>query len=185
MGVARVHVRCHPLFARQCARMPAYIGIYTNVRANTQRAHSAAAQQCHRAFGQTYRKANKTWGGTQVAGFMPPRASLPPPSDMHDCPEKFAPVRARYWRHHMQEMTNVGQKRDASRSLLSGWISRADLAQELEVTEATLRRWASERWGPPCIRAGRKIFYRRSAVVEWLEDQEAVGLRRARRSARR
>lgn len=85
----------------------------------------------------------------------------------------------------MQQHSNTNRSGVSSGTLLGGWISRADLAQELEVTEATLRRWASERWGPPCIRAGRKIFYRRSAVVEWLEDQEAVGLRRARRGARR
>ena len=85
----------------------------------------------------------------------------------------------------MQELMTAKDRQEPSRALLGGWISRADLAQELEVTEGTLRRWAAERWGPPCIRAGRKVFYRRSAVVEWLEDQEAADLRRARRGARR
>ena len=85
----------------------------------------------------------------------------------------------------MQEPTNAKGSRDPSRALLNGWISRSDLAQELEVTEGTLRRWTAERWGPPCIRAGRKIYYRRSVVVEWLEDQEAADHRRARRGMRR
>ena len=85
----------------------------------------------------------------------------------------------------MQETMNAKESRDASRTLLGGWISRTDLAQELEISEGTLRRWATERWGPPCVRAGRKVFYRRSAVVEWLEDQEAVNQRRARRGGRR
>jgi hypothetical protein len=85
----------------------------------------------------------------------------------------------------MHKIMNANGDRDTSRALLSGWISRANLAQELEVTEGTLRRWTLERWGPPCIRAGRKIYYRRSAVIEWLEDQEAADLRRARRGARR
>jgi len=85
----------------------------------------------------------------------------------------------------MQELTNAKGSRDPSRALLNGWISRSDLAQELEVTEGTLRRWTAERWGPPCIRAGRKIFYRRSTVMEWLEDQEAADNRRARRGSRR
>lgn len=85
----------------------------------------------------------------------------------------------------MQNLMTPKDSREPSRALLGGWISRADLAQELEVTEGTLRRWAAERWGPPCIRAGRKVFYRRTAVVEWLEDQEAAELRRARRGARR
>jgi hypothetical protein len=85
----------------------------------------------------------------------------------------------------MQEPTNAKGSRDPSRALLNGWISRSDLAQELEVTEGTLRRWTAERWGPPCIRAGRKIYYRRSIVMEWLEDQEAADHRRARRGMRR
>jgi len=85
----------------------------------------------------------------------------------------------------MQELTNAKSSRDPSRALLNGWISRSDLAQELEVTEGTLRRWTAERWGPPCIRAGRKIYFRRSVVVEWLEDQEAADHRRARRGMRR
>ena len=85
----------------------------------------------------------------------------------------------------MQEVTNVDGGREPSRALLSGWISRSDLAQELEVTEGTLRRWTLERWGPPCIRAGRKIYYRRSAVAEWLEDQEVADQRRTRRGGRR
>ena len=85
----------------------------------------------------------------------------------------------------MLELTNTKGGRDTSRALLNGWISRSDLAQELEVTEGTLRRWTAERWGPPCIRAGRKIFYRRSTVMEWLEDQEAADNHRARRGSRR
>jgi hypothetical protein len=85
----------------------------------------------------------------------------------------------------MQELTNPKGGRDTSRALLNGWISRSDLALELEVTEGTLRRWTAERWGPPCIRAGRKVYYRRSAVVEWLEEQEAADHRRARRGGRR
>ena len=56
--------------------------------------------------------------------------------------------------------------------LLSGWISRLDLALELEVTVETLHRWEKLRFGPPCVRAGRKIYYRRDAVQDWLLAQE-------------
>jgi hypothetical protein len=62
---------------------------------------------------------------------------------------------------------------------MSGWISRLDLALELGVTVETLRRWESLRFGPPCVRAGRKIFYRRDAVQDWLTQQEAPMPRRA------
>jgi len=84
---------------------------------------------------------------------------------------------------HLHEKTESIAKPSAG--LLGGWISRADLALQLGVSEDTLRRWDALRSGPPCIRAGRKVFYRRGAVLEWLEDQEAADLRRARRGARR
>jgi hypothetical protein len=56
--------------------------------------------------------------------------------------------------------------------LLKGWISRTDLAQELGVCEETLRRWTDARRGPACVKAGRRIFYRRQAVLDWLDAQE-------------
>ncbi|MGO4917870.1 transcriptional regulator, partial [Pseudogemmobacter sp. W21_MBD1_M6] len=68
------------------------------------------------------------------------------------------------------------QQRTAMRptkaKLLSGWISRLDLALELGVTVETLRRWEGLRFGPPCVRAGRKVYYRRDAVQDWLTQQE-------------
>ena len=63
--------------------------------------------------------------------------------------------------------------------LLSGWISRLDLALELGVTVETLRRWEKLRFGPPCVRAGRKVYYRRDGVHDWLQQQEVSIPRRA------
>ena len=85
----------------------------------------------------------------------------------------------------MHEQISVREMTPGAGTLLSGWISRSDLAQQLEVTEGTLRRWESERWGPPCIRAGRKIYYRRAAVLQWLEEQEVAVQRQGRRGSRR
>jgi len=59
-----------------------------------------------------------------------------------------------------------------SKSLLNGWISRQDLAKELGLTIDTLGRWHRERFGPVCIKAGRKVFYRRHVVEAWLQAQE-------------
>lgn len=64
------------------------------------------------------------------------------------------------------------QPRQGKPRLMSGWISRLDLALELEVTVETLHRWEKLRFGPPCVRAGRKIYYRRDAVQDWLMLQE-------------
>jgi hypothetical protein len=57
-------------------------------------------------------------------------------------------------------------------ALLSGWISRKDLADALGVTVDTLGRWEARRFGPPCVRAGRMVLYRRAAVQDWLAAQE-------------
>lgn len=56
--------------------------------------------------------------------------------------------------------------------LLRGWISRYDLAQELGLSVDTLGRWERRRKGPACVRAGRKVLYRMSAVQDWLQAQE-------------
>ena len=78
------------------------------------------------------------------------------------------------------QMTDKGTSpRPAKAGLLSGWISRLDLALELGVTVETLRRWELLRSGPTCVRAGRKIYYRRDAVQDWLMQQEAPAPRRA------
>lgn len=70
-------------------------------------------------------------------------------------------------------------------ALLQGWISRTDLASELGVCEETLRRWADARRGPAFVKAGRKILYRRTAVLEWLETQEVREPRRTRSGGQR
>ena len=81
---------------------------------------------------------------------------------------------------------SVGRSPGAiSGPLLQDWISRPDLARELGVCVETLRRWADARKGPAFVRAGRKILYRRTAVLEWLERQEIADHDRGRRRARR
>lgn len=58
-------------------------------------------------------------------------------------------------------------------TLLSGWISRKELAEALSITVDTLGRWEARRIGPPCVRAERRVLYRRKAVQDWLATQEA------------
>lgn len=60
----------------------------------------------------------------------------------------------------------------AKPGLLDDWISRAELAQELCLSVDTLARWETRRIGPTCVRIGRKVLYRRGAVLEWLHEQE-------------
>ena len=57
-------------------------------------------------------------------------------------------------------------------NLLADWISREELAEELMVKPDTLARWEARREGPPCMRIGRKVYYRQSSVREWLLSRE-------------
>ncbi len=63
---------------------------------------------------------------------------------------------------------------ETSGSLLDGWMSRAELAAELGVCVDTLMRWERRRYGPKCVKAGRKALYKRSTVLAWLEAQESA-----------
>lgn len=56
--------------------------------------------------------------------------------------------------------------------LLDDWLSRDDLAAELNVSVDTLARWETRRIGPPCVRVGRRVLYRRGGVQDWLRSQE-------------
>ena len=78
----------------------------------------------------------------------------------------------------MPHLGSMPDPKDKPRSLLVGWISRLELALELGVTVETLRRWEAQRFGPPCVRAGRKVYYRRDGVHDWLQLQEVPSPRR-------
>lgn len=69
--------------------------------------------------------------------------------------------------------------------LLSGWIGRGELAAELGVSVDTLGRWAARGKGPKCVRAGRKVLYRRRAVVDWLQKQEEPPVKPIRKRGRK
>ena len=63
---------------------------------------------------------------------------------------------------------------EISGGLLDGWMSRTELAAELGVCVDTLMRWERRRYGPKCVKAGRKALYKRSTVLAWLEAQESA-----------
>lgn len=67
---------------------------------------------------------------------------------------------------------SLDQPEEQSDGVLDDWISRAGLAKELGVSVDTLGRWETRRMGPPCIRLGRRVYYRKDAVRQWLRERE-------------
>lgn len=61
----------------------------------------------------------------------------------------------------------------AHEGLLDDWMPRKELAGIIGISADTLKRWETRRIGPPCIRIGRKVLYRRGAVRDWLLEQES------------
>jgi excisionase family DNA binding protein len=58
------------------------------------------------------------------------------------------------------------------------FFSTEGLARYLGVPTATVKRWRYMRTGPPGIRVGKYIRYRRADVEQWLDsqaDQEPLG----------
>lgn len=56
--------------------------------------------------------------------------------------------------------------------LLDGYLTPAQLADQLGVSLRTLSRWHAQRIGPRRVTNGRLILYRADAVREWLEARE-------------
>lgn len=149
-------------------------------------AHLAGSLHITSLSPTTIENPNKTRGGTKVASFPPPSASPPPLGlcahwSLQDVPD----LRGQDQETPMPHLGSMPDPKDKPRTLLVGWISRLDLALELGLSVDTLRRWEAMRTGPPCVRAGRKVYYRRAAVEEWLDEQEQAAPRRRRAGGRR
>jgi hypothetical protein len=51
-------------------------------------------------------------------------------------------------------------------------LTEDEAARLLRVAPRSLRRWRAIGTGPPYTRAGRRVLYRRAAVLRWLQDNE-------------
>lgn len=104
---------------------------------------------------------------------MPVYATLPPPALCSPAPrDAIARIRAQSGKEMQMLDTQEIDKSGPDMGLLENWISRHDLAISLGVSEDTLWRWDAKRTGPQSIKLGRKVYYRRSAVRNWLEARE-------------
>ncbi len=66
-------------------------------------------------------------------------------------------------------------------SILSEYLTKAELAAQLRRSIRSVDRWALTGDGPPYVRIGRRSLYRRAAVVEWLRGLEMTPGRVARK----
>ena len=57
-------------------------------------------------------------------------------------------------------------------AILDGYMTPADLAGELGISNRTLERWARLGECPPRTRIGKRIVYRRESVARWLRSRE-------------
>jgi len=57
-------------------------------------------------------------------------------------------------------------------SILSEYLTKAELAAQLRRSIRSVDRWALGGYGPPCVRIGRRTLYRRASVVDWLRGLE-------------
>jgi predicted DNA-binding transcriptional regulator AlpA len=53
-------------------------------------------------------------------------------------------------------------------------LTSDDVAELLNVSPRTLHRWGRLKKGPPSIKIGRAVFYRRAAVESWLLALETI-----------
>jgi hypothetical protein len=58
------------------------------------------------------------------------------------------------------------------------FLTKLELARILKRNPRTLDRWDVLRIGPPIIRIGRAVYYKRSSVLAWIEANESRPLRR-------
>lgn len=57
------------------------------------------------------------------------------------------------------------------KSVLAGYLTRAELALDLGLNVRTLERWAHLRSGPKRTLVGNRVYYHRRAVEHWLESR--------------
>lgn len=60
----------------------------------------------------------------------------------------------------------------SSEPILSDFLTKEELAEQLQRNPRTLDRWAVLGIGPPRTHVGRKVLYRRASVQKWLFAQE-------------
>jgi predicted DNA-binding transcriptional regulator AlpA len=65
----------------------------------------------------------------------------------------------------------------AAPALLGDFVEPNTLAGELGISPRTLARWTALRQGPPRVKVGKLVLFRKAAVLDWLQRNEQRTLR--------
>jgi hypothetical protein len=65
-------------------------------------------------------------------------------------------------------------------SILTGYLTEAELSAELKKSQRTVQLWRQQRKGPPWTAIGKSIFYSEDGVRAWLKAQEHQPIRSRR-----
>ena len=73
--------------------------------------------------------------------------------------------------HSEMPQAHGGEPNGAS-GVLDEHLTERQLAAEFKKSPRTLQRWRRLGEGPAYIQLGRRVLYRRAAVIKWLEEIE-------------
>jgi predicted DNA-binding transcriptional regulator AlpA len=54
------------------------------------------------------------------------------------------------------------------------YLTLPEVSALIHTPTATLYQWRTKRIGPPSIKVGRRVIYRRTDLEKWLEEQSAA-----------
>lgn len=68
---------------------------------------------------------------------------------------------------------------EATANPFDEYISSEDFCSGLDITKRTEQRWQVLRIGPPQTVIGRKVFYHKKSLAEWMKQRECRSARSA------
>jgi hypothetical protein len=84
----------------------------------------------------------------------------------------------------MQEIAaNREEPQRPRQRLLEDYVPEEEYCKELDVSDRKARQDRQRGIGPPFVRIGRKIYYSRNGILEWLKSLEHRPVRSGRQAA--
>ena len=71
----------------------------------------------------------------------------------------------------MKNQSKIIYKKENEKLLENGIFTEGTLANELGISVWTIRTWRTK-YGLPCFKTGRQIYYRKASFDEWFSKRE-------------